>query len=180
MTPWRRNGEQGSAAVELTILLPFLVMVMLGVVDLGRVFYAYITLASAAHEAATYTARFSGDVISTPNALATVISAESAGFLVVRLTPTSETGGNTTISGSTVVAGDRVEMAHITLTYTFQPIVPIPLQGPIAVSAAAAAPLPSGVLAGALPPTPTPPPSPSPTPSAPTASPTNTPITLGS
>ena len=38
----------GSATVELALIVPVLVLVMLGVLDLGRVFYRAITVANAA------------------------------------------------------------------------------------------------------------------------------------
>ena len=48
--PVRR--ERGAAAVELAIVLPLLVLVVMGLVDFGRLFFAQISLASASREGA--------------------------------------------------------------------------------------------------------------------------------
>jgi Flp pilus assembly protein TadG len=139
----------------MAILTPVLVMIVLGAIDFGRAFYAYIAASSAAHEAAVYASRFPG-ADTTTNALATVVSAESSGFLVVGPTPTPggpaankplTTSGNTVLIGPVVVAdATKVPMAQVQVTYAFQPISPIPVRGPIAVSAVSAAPMTGDVL----------------------------------
>lgn len=48
----RRIGEKGAAAVEMAIVLPLLLMVIGGIVDLGRAFYTQITFSNAAREGA--------------------------------------------------------------------------------------------------------------------------------
>ena len=48
----RRAGQRGQALVELAIILPVILFFLLGALDLGRVFYANITVSSAAKEAA--------------------------------------------------------------------------------------------------------------------------------
>lgn len=162
------RSSRGSAAVELAITLPLLVAFLFGAVDFGRAFYAYVSVSSAAHEAAVYTARYQDAPAA--QTLATVIAGESSGFLAVRLTPAATSTGNTTLSGPSVVPGDAVDMARVQLTYSFRPVVPIPFAGPISVSAAAAAPLTSVSDGSALPPTATPVPSTA----TPTASATST------
>jgi len=49
---WKR--ERGQALVELAILLPILLVILLGVIDFGRVFYAYVTITNASREGARY------------------------------------------------------------------------------------------------------------------------------
>ena len=46
------NGRRGQALVELAIILPVMLFLLLGALDLGRLFYSNITVASAAKEAA--------------------------------------------------------------------------------------------------------------------------------
>lgn len=48
----RGNGEQGSAAVELVLVTPLLVLLLLVVVGLGRLTDARLIVADAAHQAA--------------------------------------------------------------------------------------------------------------------------------
>jgi len=46
--------EKGQSLVELAIILPFLLMILLGIIDFGRVFYAYVTITNASREGARY------------------------------------------------------------------------------------------------------------------------------
>ncbi len=48
--------ERGAALVELAIILPVLIILVLGVIDLGRVFYSYEALVNATREGARYCA----------------------------------------------------------------------------------------------------------------------------
>lgn len=135
MNPLRRI-ERGNAAVEYALLLPVLIVILCGAVDFSRAFFAYITIASTAHEAAIFAARQPGAVVS-PAALQTVVAGESGGF--VRIITTPGGSGNTTVSGPTLEGSDE-QVAKVTLTYLFQPLVPVPLSGPLPISAIASAP----------------------------------------
>lgn len=44
----------GAATVELALIIPVLVLIMLGLLDMGRVFYGAITVASAARAGVAY------------------------------------------------------------------------------------------------------------------------------
>jgi Flp pilus assembly protein TadG len=48
----RRHRERGAAAVEMAIVLPLLVLMLGGIIDLGWLFYNEIMLANAAREGA--------------------------------------------------------------------------------------------------------------------------------
>jgi Flp pilus assembly protein TadG len=50
----RSDGRGGAAATELALVLPFLVTVVLGCVDFGRISYAYLTVSNAARVGAEY------------------------------------------------------------------------------------------------------------------------------
>ena len=59
-----RRSESGGAAVELAVVLPFLLLIVAGVVDYGRAYYTATTVANAARAGAEYGARdpaFTGD-----------------------------------------------------------------------------------------------------------------------
>ncbi len=65
-----RRSHSGSAVVELALILPFLLLLIVGVVDYGRAFYTSITVANAARAGAEYGASdpaFSGDTIGMKN-----------------------------------------------------------------------------------------------------------------
>ena len=42
-----KSGRKGQELVEFAVMLPFLLIVLIGVIDLGRVFHASITIANA-------------------------------------------------------------------------------------------------------------------------------------
>lgn len=48
--------EQGQSLVEFALLVPILLILLLGVLDLGRIFYVMVALKDAADEGATYAA----------------------------------------------------------------------------------------------------------------------------
>lgn len=139
----RSHRSDGNAAVEMALLLPVLSMILLGAIDFGRVFFAYITVSSAAHEAALFSGRYyAPNVDVTPGALATVITNESRGFLQV----VSGSTGNTTVNGPTLVTDyAKVPLVQVRVTYSFRPFTPIPMAGPIPVSVTATSPMPGQV-----------------------------------
>ena len=48
--------EKGQSIVELAVLFPLLMMLLMGLLDLGRAYYIMIALRDAAEEGATYAA----------------------------------------------------------------------------------------------------------------------------
>lgn len=52
--PVRNDAQEGQSLVELALLLPVLLLIMAGVLDLGRAFHAYVTVTNAAREGARY------------------------------------------------------------------------------------------------------------------------------
>ena len=49
-----RRSEAGSAIIEFGLAFPLMILLLLGTADFGRIFYTYVTLASAAHTGAEY------------------------------------------------------------------------------------------------------------------------------
>ena len=49
-------GERGAAAVEFALILPILLLLVLGLVEFGRVFNGQVSLSNAAREGARYMA----------------------------------------------------------------------------------------------------------------------------
>ncbi|MHB1133484.1 MAG: TadE/TadG family type IV pilus assembly protein [Chloroflexota bacterium] len=95
--------------VELAIILPVLIVLVLGVIDLGRVFYAYEAMANATREGARYCALHTGDEAGTRAR----IQGEINGW--VQLTVTSTTC-------PTPGAGQPLT---VTATSTFDPLTPL-------------------------------------------------------
>lgn len=50
----RRQKNRGQELVEFAIMLPLLILLVIGVLDLGRVFFSAITIANAAREGTRY------------------------------------------------------------------------------------------------------------------------------
>jgi hypothetical protein len=48
----RRGNQLGQSAVEFALIMPVLVLILMGVFDFGRAFYAYSVVANAAREGA--------------------------------------------------------------------------------------------------------------------------------
>jgi Flp pilus assembly protein TadG len=48
------KDQRGQELIEFAIILPFLLLVAFGVLDLGRIFHAAITITNAAREGARY------------------------------------------------------------------------------------------------------------------------------
>jgi len=62
---WPKRGlQRGQGLLELTMVLPFLIIILIGVIDLGRVFFSYAAISNAAYEAARQAAR--GSYLYTP------------------------------------------------------------------------------------------------------------------
>jgi Flp pilus assembly protein TadG len=126
--------DRGGAAVELAIVLPVLMLMVLGVVDFGRLFYAYVTVASAAHQAATYAARYTAGTAE-PEAVEQVVYGEADSFL-------NDT--NTEIVGPTFVVDGSVTLAQVRVTHSFRPLAALPVRGPVTISLTAVAPVSGG------------------------------------
>lgn len=58
--PGKRSLD-GQSLVEFALTLPLLMLILLGVLDLGRLFFAYIAINNAAREGARYGAEFPWD-----------------------------------------------------------------------------------------------------------------------
>jgi len=46
--------ERGQSLVEVALAMPLLILIVMGILDLGRAYYAYVTLSDAAAEGAAY------------------------------------------------------------------------------------------------------------------------------
>lgn len=103
---WR---ERGQALVELAVLLPVLMIMLVGIIDLGRVFYHSVVIANAARDGAR---AGGGDYTLTSGQVCnTVIAAAPPGL----------------VTNCTVAPGARVSGGDIFVTaqYRFVPITPM-------------------------------------------------------
>jgi Flp pilus assembly protein TadG len=125
----RRVDERGQGLVEFAVILPLLAMITFGVLDLGRLYVAYTTVANAAHQAAVCVSHGTALCPGGANGAAT---AEVDGTLPGGVT-TSVTGAGGG-SGGTVT---------VTVTHSFQPLTTAVIGGgafPVRATAAAVIP----------------------------------------
>ena len=52
----RRRSDRGQSLLEFAIILPVLLMIVAGVLDIGRLYFAYVAVTDAASEGAAYAA----------------------------------------------------------------------------------------------------------------------------
>jgi Flp pilus assembly protein TadG len=57
---WRPRGQEGAVAVEFAIILPILVVLTLGALDMGHMFYIDHLITTASREGARYAAKYTG------------------------------------------------------------------------------------------------------------------------
>jgi Flp pilus assembly protein TadG len=121
----RPRKRRGQSLVELSLILPLLMFICLGTIDLGRMFYGYIQMTNAVREGASVASHQPTNT----SEITSAISTHSSNL------PTGYTWSCPACSGSTK-AGDSVT---ITATWSFQPITftflsQFGLGGPISMS----------------------------------------------
>jgi Flp pilus assembly protein TadG len=107
--------RRGAAAVELAVLLPFIVMAFLVSLDFCRVFYCTQTLQGCAEAGALYA---SGTALPPANTTASASATQAALAEGSMLNP-ALTSANVTVN----VNGNT---ATVTVSYSFQTLVPYP------------------------------------------------------
>jgi Flp pilus assembly protein TadG len=129
--------QRGQSLVELALTLPLLILIMAGVLDLGRVFFAYITITNAAREGARYGADHPRNPDDLPlpsgNGIGDIqdkVIAEATGSGI------NISAGNITITckhlGSPVTCGTGTapgDLITVNVTYTFNLVTVLVLTG---------------------------------------------------
>jgi Flp pilus assembly protein TadG len=97
MMHWRRAGsERGAAAVEFALVLPILIMLLLGIVEFGRIFNVQVSVTNAAREGARVMAIENDPAQAAAAAIAAAPSVSPAiGAGNITITPTDCAGGGT-------------------------------------------------------------------------------------
>jgi Flp pilus assembly protein TadG len=89
------SADRGATVVEFALLLPVLLLILLGIVDFGRILNAQVTLSQAAREGARLVALDQPDVSSRTQAAATGLSPVG-----VAITSSCPTGAGPSSDGS--------------------------------------------------------------------------------
>jgi Flp pilus assembly protein TadG len=104
----KKRKQVGQSLVEFALLLPILLLILAGVLDLGRMFYSYVAVTDAAAEGASYAAIYPND---TTGILDRVQSA-SGGLVVIDRSLVSVSCP----SCPTIATGDRIT---VTVVYSY-------------------------------------------------------------
>ncbi len=121
----RPERERGQNAVEFALLLPLLMLVVFGVLDLGRVFFAAITIANAARAGARYAAQHPSD----PNGAIAIAQAEAQGQGINLADPTTS---SVTVSCPQGCAS--AQPIQVTVSYSVTLVMGFVLPSPVQVS----------------------------------------------
>ena len=116
---WRRlAGTAGQASVELAVTLPLMLLILLGTVDLGRVYHASISTANGARAGVQYASSSpaaAGDVTGVQNAVAAEMG-----------TLADIPGGNPVVTLNSAADASGYLQATVAVAYTFRTLVPWP------------------------------------------------------
>jgi Flp pilus assembly pilin Flp len=130
---WLRRDERGIVAIEFALLTPVLIMLVVGLIDMGRVLHRQMTLDRAVRSAADYAVA----IDATANLLDSVVAA------VLRVAPPDDGGDREVEASITCLCGDAtadcnqfcgdgavpVAYINIGLSETVDPLIPYPLVG---------------------------------------------------
>jgi Flp pilus assembly protein TadG len=104
----------GQAAVELALILPFFLLIVMGVLDLGRVFYTYEALANGTREAVRQCVLTKN---MTSSQLGTAATNETGGAITI--TATASPGCTSSlVSGSSVTVTAQTSFTPVTAYFT--------------------------------------------------------------
>jgi hypothetical protein len=128
-----RSARRGIAAVELAVLLPFLVFVFLATVDFARILYFVITIDNCTHNAAIFGSQtfdnqnqqWQGNVQYWQGPNSQMVSTEQVAGDIDGSNLSPALGpSNVTVASSTDVSGNPVNV--VTINYTFNTITSFP------------------------------------------------------
>jgi Flp pilus assembly protein TadG len=116
IAPRSLGREAGQEAAEFALLLPVLLLILVGILDLGRLFHAAITIANAAREGARFGMENPTDIAN----IQAAVQAEAAGTGLDLSDPALSTIAVTCPSGA-CTAGLPI---RVDVTFQVQLIVP--------------------------------------------------------
>ena len=117
-----KRGERGQALVELAMIAPVLIILMLGAIDFGRVYFAYVSVTNGARTGADYAVANcdqtcdAGDLVGIRDA----VVAETTELL-----DTSPTNPDVSVNTASWLGPDHRHV-DVTVSYTFTTIFPWP------------------------------------------------------
>jgi Flp pilus assembly protein TadG len=131
------QNQIGQNILEFALVLPFLAIVVFGVLDLGRVFFATIGLTNAAREGSRYLTMYPNDVTNESGAY---FGSKAAVLEEATLSGITLIGSDVTVSCSNVDGDDFCDSgtpATVSITYNFDLVLGWVLPSPIAITRSA-------------------------------------------
>lgn len=110
--------DLGQSAVEFALLAPVLLILMLGVIDFGRVYFAYVSVTNGARNGAHFASQSTGAAADIDGIRAAAVGDTSD------LLNTSATNPDVSVATGTDSQGRLY--ADVTMIYTFSSIFPWP------------------------------------------------------
>ncbi len=110
--------ERGQSALEFALLAPILLLLMLGVVDFGRIYFAYVSVTNGARNGANFAAQGAAAVDDVDGIRSAAVGETSD------LLNTSETNPSVAVATGTDTQGRLY--ADVTMSYAFSTIFPWP------------------------------------------------------
>lgn len=133
--PAGRGRAAGQSLVEMALVLPLIIVILLGTVDLGRAIFAYNTIAGASREGVrtAIVNQTVADIASRAAAQATGLGVDPTSTGCPATQPTGVCVQFSTPSGAACPAATYGCVAKVTVQYTFRAITPIigSIVGPI-------------------------------------------------
>lgn len=156
----QRRASRGQALVETALMLPIILILLLGAIDFGRLFFSWVTL----HQAARIGANFAAiDSSTTAAEIPDIVADEYAGLNCEADEPDAPLVAYTR-AGAPVTDPELGDYAEVTLTCRFQLLTPLSDQlfgGPLTMRATSSFPVRTGCIGcgsgGSAPPPPPPP-----------------------
>ena len=114
----RTRYQRGQSLVEFALLLPILLIIVLGVTDFGRLYFAYVSVTNAARNGAHY-ASASTEKAADLDGIRGAALADTENLL--NTSPT-----NPDVSAQTGLDGQGKTYTSVTVNYTFETLLPWP------------------------------------------------------
>ena len=114
------RGELAQSMVEFALTAPFLIILMLGVIDFGRVYFAYVSVTNSARTGADYAAA-NCDPSCDEDDLAAI--RDAVVLETTQLLNTSSTNPDVSVSTGESLVSDFID---VTVSYAFTTIFPWP------------------------------------------------------
>ncbi len=112
------GSKRGQALAEFALVVPVLIILVLGAIDFGRVFFAYVSVTNAARNGADYASTSAVEAADLDGIRAAVVG--DTGDLL------NTSGNNPQVTATTGTDSQGRLYADVTVTYAFSTIFPWP------------------------------------------------------